>query len=100
MLKYLSHDWDDVACLAILNACRQVIRPKGKLLILERIVAAPNDGLETKISDLHMLASPGGQERTADEFAALLATAAFRLDRIVEVEARLSIVEAVPISVP
>lgn len=89
LLKYILHDWDDDASLAILNACRRVIRPEGKLLILERIVAAPNDGLETKISDLNMLVSPGGQERTANEFAAMLATAAFRPSRIVEVEARL-----------
>jgi hypothetical protein len=39
---------------------------------MERIVAPPNEGLETKISDLNMLVSPGGQERTADEFAAML----------------------------
>ena len=96
MLKYILHDWDDVASLAILKACRRAIRSEEKLLILERIVAAPNDGVDTKISDLNMLFSPGGQERTEDEFAALLATAAFRLNRIIEVEARLSIVEAVP----
>ena len=56
-----------------------------------------NEGLETKISDLNMLVSPGGQERTADEFAALLAAAAFRLNRIVEVNSLLSVVEAAPI---
>jgi ubiquinone/menaquinone biosynthesis C-methylase UbiE len=97
LLKYILHDWDDTASLAILTACRRVFRPEGKLLIMERIVAAPNEGLETKTSDLNMLVSPDGQERTADEFAAMLATAGFRMEGIVEVNARLSIVEAVPI---
>jgi O-methyltransferase domain/Dimerisation domain len=97
ILKRILHDWDDVASLAILKVCRQVFRPSGKLLILERIVAPPNEGLETKISDLNMLVSPGGQERTADEFAAMLAAAAFRLDRIVEVNSLLSVVEAAPV---
>jgi O-methyltransferase domain len=71
LLKYILHDWDDAASLAILAACRRVFRPEGRLLIMERIVGGPNDGLETKTSDLNMLVSPDGQERTADEFAAL-----------------------------
>ncbi len=64
---------------------------------MERTVGGPNDGLETKTSDLHMLVSPDGQERTADEFAALLAIAGFRMERIIEVRPSLSIVEAAPI---
>jgi hypothetical protein len=44
-----------------------------------------------------MLVSPDGQERTADEFAALLGNAGFRMERIIEVTPRLSIVEAAPI---
>jgi SAM-dependent methyltransferase len=97
LLKYILHDWDDAASLAILAACRRVFRPEGRLLIMERIVGGPNDGLETKTSDLNMLVSPDGQERTADEFAALLANAGFRMERIIEVTPRLSIVEAAPI---
>src|SRR3954454_16344274 len=53
ILKYILHDWDDAASLAILKICRQVFRPGGKLLIMERIVAPPNEGLESKISDLN-----------------------------------------------
>jgi hypothetical protein len=97
LLKYILHDWDDAASLAILAACRRVFHSEAKLLIIERIVGGPNDGLETKTSDLNMLVSPDGQERTADEFAALLGNAGFRMQRIVEVTPRLSIVEAVPI---
>jgi hypothetical protein len=41
--------------------------------------------------------SPDGQERTADEFAALLANAGFRMERIIEVTPGLSIVEAASI---
>ena len=97
ILRAILHDWDDAASLAILAACRRVFRPEGRLLIMERIVGGPNDGLETKTSDLNMLVSPDGQERTADEFAALLANAGFRMERIIEVTPRLSIVEAAPI---
>ncbi len=97
LLKYILHDWDDAASLAILAACRRVFRPEGRLLIMERIVGGPNDGLETKTSDLNMLVSPDGQERTADEFAALLTNAGFRIERIIEVNPSMSIVEAAPV---
>jgi hypothetical protein len=64
---------------------------------MEQVVAAPNEGPETKISDLNMLVSPGGQERTSGEFAALFAEAGFRMERIVEVDARLCIIEGAPV---
>src|SRR5947208_3645947 len=59
LLKYIVHDWDDPALVAILTACRRVCRPESKLLVMERVVAPPNEGPETKISDLNMLVSPG-----------------------------------------
>ena len=97
LLKYILHDWDDPASVAILAACRRACRPEGKLLVMERIVATPNEGPETKISDLNMLVSPGGQERTREEFAALFAAAGFHMERVIEVDARLSVIEGVPV---
>jgi hypothetical protein len=73
VIKLILHDWDDAASLRILAACRRACGPQARLLVMERVVAPPNEGEETKISDLHMLVSPGGQERTRKEFAALLA---------------------------
>lgn len=58
--------------------------------------APPGEGPETKFSDLNMLVSPGGQERMAEAFAALLVAAGFRMRRIVSVDARLSVIEGVP----
>jgi O-methyltransferase domain len=97
LLKYILHDWDALASLAILKACRRACGPRAKLLVMERVVAPPNEGPETKISDLNMLVSPGGQERTREEFAVLLAAAGFRMERVVEVDARLCVIEAVPV---
>ena len=44
-----------------------------------------------------MLVSVGGQERTAEKFAALLAAAAFRAVRTLEADARICVIEAVPV---
>jgi hypothetical protein len=47
--------------------------------------------------DLLMLTVTGGMERTADEFAALLAATGFRLTRIVPTSTHQSVIEAVPV---
>jgi hypothetical protein len=42
-----------------------------------------------------MLVGPGGQERTAQEYEALLGKAGFRVLRVVPTESAVSIIEAV-----
>src|SRR4051812_35499132 len=97
LLKAILHDWDDAAAIAILEACRRAMRPQAKLLVLGRVIALPNEGPEAKFGDLNMLVSPGGRERTGDEFAALFAASGFRLTAVVPTGTRLSVIEGVPI---
>ena len=47
------------------------------------------------MSDLNMLVSAGGEERTEAEYATLLAAVGFRLTRVVPTTSDVSIVEAV-----
>ena len=65
------------------------------LLLIERVIPGPNRGLDATMSDLNMLVSPGGEERTEAEYATLLAAAGFRLTRVVPTASDVSIVEAV-----
>jgi len=44
-----------------------------------------------------MLVSPGGRERTREEFARLLAASGFRLSGIAPAGTRLNVIEGVPI---
>ena len=69
------HDWEDEPAIEILRACRRAAGAGTALLVIERQFALP----ATKLSDLNMLVGPGGRERTADEYAALLATAGYEL---------------------
>jgi hypothetical protein len=46
--------------------------------------------------DIMMLVGPGGQERTEQEYRALLDKAKFRLHRVVPTASAVSVVEAVP----
>jgi hypothetical protein len=80
LLKSILHDWDDEEAAAILRTCRQAIGADGTLLVVERVLGPPNEGAETKFSDLNMLVMPGGRERDLREFEALFESAGFRLE--------------------
>jgi hypothetical protein len=82
LMKAILHDWEDAECIAILRAIRREIPDDGVLLVVERVVGPPNEDLEGKLSDLHMLVMPGGRERTADEWGALFEAGGFELDEI------------------
>jgi O-methyltransferase domain/Dimerisation domain len=97
ILKSILHDWDDEPAAAILATCRRAMSPPAKLLVVEHLIAPPNEVPEAKFSDLNMMVSPGGEERTREEFATLFAAAGFRLAATVPTGTRLSVIEARPI---
>jgi hypothetical protein len=96
LLKAVLHDWDDDDALRILARCRAAIPDHGALLVVERELGAPNENADAKFSDLNMLISLGGRERTRDEFADLLARGGFALQDTTPSAIGLSILEAHP----
>jgi len=96
VMKWILHDWDDERSIAVLKSCRRAIRTDGTLVVLEAVLAPPNEGARAKFADLNMLAVPGGQERTRDEFAALFAASGFRLTKVIDAGPRISIIEGEP----
>lgn len=96
LMRIVLHDWEDHEALSILKVCREAVKPNSKLLIIERVIAPPNDGLASKLSDLNMLVSPGGCERTREEFADLCKAADFELTNVVPEGPALSVIEATP----
>jgi O-methyltransferase domain/Dimerisation domain len=96
VLKSIVHDWSDAEAIAILRNCRRAMPSGATLLIVERVIPGPNEGFDATFSDLNMLVSPGGQERTLDEFAALLSAADLRLTRAIPTASEVTLIEAVP----
>jgi hypothetical protein len=95
ILKHIIHDWDDERAAAILRNINTAMTPEGRVLIVETIIPAGNEPHYSKILDLEMLTSPGGIERTEEEYAALLADAGLKLARVVPTRSPFSIIEAV-----
>lgn len=83
LLSTVLHDWHDDSCTALLQRIAEAADPGARLVIVETIVPVSNEPHFSKSADLTMLGMVSGQERTRSEFAELLATAGFTLDRIV-----------------
>jgi hypothetical protein len=97
LLMRILRGLDDGRALAVLQSCRRAIRDGGKLLVFESVVPDGGEPSVAKWLDLDALVMSGGRERTAADHRELLATAGFRLARIVPTDSILSIIEAVPV---
>jgi SAM-dependent methyltransferase len=94
VLSRILHGWDDDRARAILGLIREAIAADGRLLVVDGVVAPPNEpGM--KLMDLLML-TLGGRERTEEEWRGLLAAAGFELTSI-RPAVFSSILEAVPV---
>ena len=100
MLKHVIHDWNDEQAAEILKNCRTVMPPHGKLLLVEGVYPARIDDSpkcrSATTTDVNMLVSTGGRQRSETEFKNLLADSGFRLARIIPTPARVCVIEGAP----
>lgn len=77
VLARVLHDWDDDDAVTILERARAALRPGGKLVALELLLADDHPG--GGLCDLHLRVVTGGRERTESQYRALFARAGLRL---------------------
>ena len=68
VLSRVIHDWNDDHSVTVLANCRRVMTSYSKLLLAEEVLPPGDQPSYGKLSDLNMLVSPGGQERTEAEY--------------------------------
>jgi hypothetical protein len=95
IMKHIIHDWEDEKAVQILRNCRRAMTGEGKLLVVEMVVPEGNAPSPSKFLDLEMLLFLHSYERTEKEYAALFASAGFRLTRVVPTASPYSIIEGV-----
>jgi ubiquinone/menaquinone biosynthesis C-methylase UbiE len=93
LLRHIIHDWDGEKSLKILQNIHRTMGNEGRLLVVESVIPSGNEPSFGKLLDLAMLAIPGGEERTEDEYRRLFEAAGFRLTRIVPTKAEVSVIE-------
>jgi hypothetical protein len=96
ILKNILHDWNDEASLGILTICRRAMPNYARLLIIEHLVGAPNEGPAGKIGDILMMVRTGGRNRTEQEFRELLSACGFDLSRVISTPSGPDLLEASP----
>jgi hypothetical protein len=98
VMKFIVHDWGDAEAQAILEKAR-ASGEGATLALIEQVVpdliAATPQHQAVIRADLTMMGM-GGQERTAEEYRALLASSGWRMERIVPAGPAFSVIEAFP----
>jgi O-methyltransferase domain len=95
VMKNIVHDWEDARAIAILKNCARAMRSKGKVILIEMVLAPGNEPHFGKWLDLEMMLLPGGRERSEADFAALFEEAGLRLSRIVPTKSPACVIEAI-----
>ena len=96
IMKHIVHDWyDDKASLILKNIATAMGSKRGRVILLEAVIAAGTAADFGKLIDIEMLLCPGGKERTAEEFRALFDRAGFTLTKIVPTTSPVSVIEAI-----
>jgi C-methyltransferase len=94
VLKNIIHDWPDEKAVEILRNVHAAAGPRAILLLVEFVIPEHDRDFPGKWVDLEMLLNLGARERTAAEYRDLLSQAGFRMTRVVQTAAPLSVVEA------
>ena len=95
ILKHIIHDWKDADAIKILTNIRRSMGTYGRVLLIEAVIGDVNEPDFAKILDIEMLVTPGGQERTATEYADLFRRSGLKLSRVIPTRSPYSIIEAV-----
>ncbi|MDP9074183.1 MAG: methyltransferase [Actinomycetota bacterium] len=94
LLSRILHDWDDDRCTDILRNCRAAMKPNSRLLIIERLLPAPNTpSLACEFDVLMLVVSPSGRERDMLTYTRLLHTAGLHVLSVIPLTFDVNIME-------
>lgn len=82
IIKSVLMDTTDEEAATLIHNVRSAMEPRGTLLVIERLIGAPNEGSVAAFFDVSMLVATGGRVRRRDEWASVFAAGGFRLDSV------------------
>jgi len=96
LFKRVMMDLTDDETITVLRNCCSVMKPEGKVLVIDPMLP---DGIEphaNRLVDMLMLVTTGGQCRTQAQFRHLFDASGFRLERVIATRSANFILEGVP----
>jgi len=97
IFKRVLFDHSDEEVVEILRNCRTVMKPDGRLVIIEGLAGARNEPSLAHFMDLTFLLVTTGQMRSQDEYGDLIRKADLRLRQCLPTRSDVSVLEAVPL---
>lgn len=94
ILKSVLHDWNDEEALIILRNVRRAMTGQARLLVIETLLDEGNRPSYGKMTDILMMVTTGGRERTGPAYESLLGKAGFRILKIYPTITPHSLIEA------
>lgn len=84
IMKHVIHNWDDTACLRLLQNCYTSMEGDGRVLCVDAVLppVGETSGTSGKLLDVDMLVFGFGKERTAPQWHALFERAGFTITSI------------------
>jgi hypothetical protein len=97
ILKSVLHDWNDTEAEKILRNIHRAMDNQSRLLVIEPVLDEGNGPSGGKMTDILMMVSAGGKERTRAEFSTILDRSGFRIRKIHRTISPHSLIEALKI---
>jgi len=92
-LRQIIKDWTDEQDVRILQNCLHAMKPHGRILVAEQVLAPGRADLLAKLTDLVLMVTLPGRERDQYEFEQLFARANLTLQRILPTDSAYKILE-------
>lgn len=73
LMKMILHDWSDEECRRILSNVREASARDARVLVIEHLIPEPVAPHFSKLFDIHMMCWGTGRERSAGDYASILA---------------------------
>ena len=96
LLAHIIHNFTDEQAVTVLRAVRTAIPAGGRLVLVELVLPDDDAPHWAKDLDIRMMSFQPGGERTAPEYASLLARAGFRLQSVTHLHRGQSAIVGVP----
>ena len=92
-MRQIIKDWTDEQDVHILQNCLRAMKPQGRILVAEQVLAPDRADLLAKLTDLVLMVALPGRERDQYEFERLFARADLVLQRILPTASAYKILE-------
>jgi len=94
LMKNIIHNLSDQQAIDILLKIKNILSPKGRILIIESVISHKNRYSFAKLFDIQMMVSQdGGKERTKEEYSRIVNNAGLKINQIVQTVAPFSLIE-------